>query len=233
MRTSRLERSRTERVLFGVCGGLARHLGLDPDLVRVAFLLAVALDGTGWVLYLAGYLLIPEEAGTDAESEPARDRSGRTGGLLLVALAVLAYLIRGGFDALFPWNWTRTWTLLIPILLLGSGALLIWPRLRESAGLSPESRPRRSVSDRVLAGVAGGIAREVGIDPGLLRLAMVAGTLVTWITVPLYALLVVVLPEEDPTGSAPESAPEDAPPPPAPPPAPTAPAGQGPPETDR
>jgi phage shock protein PspC (stress-responsive transcriptional regulator) len=228
MPTNRLERARAERILFGVCGGLARHLGLDPDLVRVAFLLAVALNGVGWALYLAGYLLMPEEAAGEAAPEEPRDRGARTGGLLLVSLSVLAYLAGTGFEALIPWSWTRTWTLLIPLLLLVSGALLIWPRLREAAGLSPESRPKRSVSDRVLAGVAGGIAREAGMDPVLLRLAIVAATLLTWITIPLYALLVVVLPEEDPTG-----APEDVPPPPPAPPDPVPAAGQGPPESRR
>jgi len=229
MKTNRLERARTERVLFGVCGGLARHLGVDPDLMRVVFLLAVAADGIGWAVYIAGYLLIPEESGADAAPAEPRDRGARTGGLLLVALAVLAYLAGNGFDAAIPWSWARTWTLLIPLLLLASGALLIWPRLREAAGLSPENRPRRSVSDRVLAGVAGGIGRETGIDPALLRLAIVAATLVSWITLPLYALLVVVLPEEDPTGAPPGETP------PAPPgPADAVPAaGQGPPETGR
>lgn len=216
----KLERARADRILVGVCGGLARHLGLDSDLVRVVFLLAAAADGIGWVVYLAAYLLVPEESGPEPAPAAAREGGARTGGLLLVALAVLAYLAGHGFGALLPWGWSRTWTLLIPLLLLASGALLIWPRLREAAGLAPGNRPRRSVSDRVLAGVAGGIGREVGVDPALLRLALVAATVVSWITIPLYVLLVLVLPEEEPAGTPPAGTS-------VPPEAPAGPAGAG------
>jgi phage shock protein C len=196
----KLQRSRADRVLFGVCGGLARHLGLDADLVRLVFLLACAADGMGWVVYLAAYLLLPEETGAPAPATPPREGGSRTAGFLLAGLAVLAYLAARGFDHLLPWGWSRTWTLLIPLLLLASSALLLWPRLRQAAGLAPGTRPRRSVSDRVLAGVAGGIGREAGVDPALLRLGIVAATVVTWITLPLYVLLVLVLPEDEPAG---------------------------------
>jgi phage shock protein PspC (stress-responsive transcriptional regulator) len=225
---NRLERARDDRVLVGVCAGLARHLRIDADLVRVAFLLAAAADGMGWIVYAAAYLLVPEESGASA-SPVSRENGARKAGLLLVALAVLVHLAASGFDALFPWGWRRTWALLLPLLLLAAGALLIWPRLREAAGLAPGNRPRRSVSDRVIAGVAGGIGREAGIDPALVRLGLVAVTVVSWITVPLYVLLVLVLPEEEPTGAP---APEGPDPPSAA--AETAPGpGQAPEEPDR
>jgi phage shock protein C len=228
---NRLERARDDRVLLGVCGGLARHLRIDSDLVRVAFLLAAGAEGAGWIVYAAAYLLVPEESGP-SPSPAARENGARKAGLLLVALAVLVHLAASGFDALFPWGWGRTWSLLLPLLLLASGALLIWPRLREAAGLTPGNRPRRSVSDRVIAGVAGGIGREAGIDPALLRLGLVAATVVSWITVPLYVLLVLVLPEEEPTGAP--ARPEGPDPPPPPAPAETAgPPGQAPEEPDR
>lgn len=191
----KLERSRSDRLAFGVCGGLARYFGIDSDLVRVAFLLAAAVGGIGWVVYVAAYLLVPEAPEPDVAP---REGGARTGGLLLVALAVLVYLAGHGFGALFPWGWAHTWSLLLPLLFLACGFLLIWPRLREVAGLSPGARPSRSVSDRVLAGVAGGIGREAGVDPALVRLALVAATVVSWVTVPLYVLLVLVLPEEAP-----------------------------------
>ncbi len=63
----RLTRSRTDRVLSGVCGGLGRHLGIDPLLVRLAFLLLVLAGGVGVLLYLALAILVPAEdqAGRD------------------------------------------------------------------------------------------------------------------------------------------------------------------------
>jgi phage shock protein PspC (stress-responsive transcriptional regulator) len=59
----RYYRSRDDRKLAGVCGGLAKHLEIDPTLVRLIFL--VLLVATGIVPFLVGYvaawILAPEE----------------------------------------------------------------------------------------------------------------------------------------------------------------------------
>ncbi|MFZ6021558.1 MAG: PspC domain-containing protein, partial [Chloroflexota bacterium] len=52
MQTKRLFRSRQERMLGGVCGGLAEYLGLDPTVVRLVFLLLFFLGGQGLLVYL-------------------------------------------------------------------------------------------------------------------------------------------------------------------------------------
>ncbi|HOX46906.1 MAG TPA: PspC domain-containing protein [Myxococcota bacterium] len=64
---ARLTRSRSDRVLSGVCGGLGKHLGIDPLLVRLAFLLLLLAGGIGLFLYLALAILVPAEdqAGRD------------------------------------------------------------------------------------------------------------------------------------------------------------------------
>jgi phage shock protein C len=57
----RLYRSRTERRIAGVCGGLANYLNFDPTLVRLLFVLGLLLvGGTLWV-YLILMVVIPEE----------------------------------------------------------------------------------------------------------------------------------------------------------------------------
>lgn len=59
-------RSRENRVLGGVCGGLAHALNVDVALVRViAIVLAVVTNGVGALAYLAAWLVVPEE-GSDA-----------------------------------------------------------------------------------------------------------------------------------------------------------------------
>lgn len=222
---TKLERSRGNRVIFGVCGGLARALGINADMVRVGWLLAVPAGGIGLALYAAAYFLVPES--TEDTRKAGEDNAARNGGLFLVALAVLVYLLQTGFDALLPWGWSRTWGILVPLLLLGAGVLLIWPRARAAVGFSADRKLYRSVSDRVVAGVAGGIAREAGVDPNFVRLSFVLAAVLTWITLPLYVLLVLVLPEEEvPTREAVA---------PAAPPAPDGPSGadQGPEEPRR
>ncbi|MGC8874311.1 MAG: PspC domain-containing protein [Chloroflexia bacterium] len=63
MESRRLYRSRSDRMIAGVCGGLARYLGVDPTLVRVIFALAsLFFLGLGGVLaYLILWAVIPEE----------------------------------------------------------------------------------------------------------------------------------------------------------------------------
>ncbi|MGE5590056.1 MAG: PspC domain-containing protein [Bacillota bacterium] len=62
----RLYRSRSERVIAGVCGGLAQYFAVDPTLVRIIWVL-LALSGTGILLYLIALLVIPEEPRALAE----------------------------------------------------------------------------------------------------------------------------------------------------------------------
>lgn len=64
---SRLHRSRSERMLFGVCGGLAEYFELDPTLIRVGWVLATLFPPIS-AIGIFGYLLlavIVPEAGTD------------------------------------------------------------------------------------------------------------------------------------------------------------------------
>lgn len=57
----RLYRSRTDRVLFGVAGGFAEWLDVDPSLVRLVWALLVVAGGAGLLLYVIAALVIPEE----------------------------------------------------------------------------------------------------------------------------------------------------------------------------
>jgi len=56
-----LRRSADDRMLAGVAGGLARYLGVDAMIVRIAFAVLTVVGGAGIPLYLAGLLLIPED----------------------------------------------------------------------------------------------------------------------------------------------------------------------------
>ncbi|HEV8560307.1 MAG TPA: PspC domain-containing protein [Actinophytocola sp.] len=60
--TKQLRRSRSDRMVAGVCGGIAKHFGVDAALVRILLVAATILGiGTGAVLYLACWLIVPEE----------------------------------------------------------------------------------------------------------------------------------------------------------------------------
>lgn len=62
----KLYRRRGDRMLAGVCGGLADYFGVDVTLIRVVFVVLAVMGGAGLVIYLAMWLLVPEEPRTVA-----------------------------------------------------------------------------------------------------------------------------------------------------------------------
>jgi phage shock protein C len=56
----KLYRSRNQRMVAGVCGGLAEYLNVDATLIRVIFLILAVFGGSGLVIYLAMWILVPD-----------------------------------------------------------------------------------------------------------------------------------------------------------------------------
>ncbi|MDX6697618.1 MAG: hypothetical protein QOE65_1015 [Solirubrobacteraceae bacterium] len=93
--SKKLLRSRSDRVFGGVCGGVARYLGVDVLAVRVAAVALTLLGGFGALLYVAGLMLLPDETGeTYAGSESTRGRFFTALGV--VALVGAAALVLSG-----------------------------------------------------------------------------------------------------------------------------------------
>jgi phage shock protein PspC (stress-responsive transcriptional regulator) len=65
-----LRRSTTDRWLGGVCGGLASFTGLDTWLWRLALTLMLILGGTGLLVYVLMWILVPLESANDARTLP-------------------------------------------------------------------------------------------------------------------------------------------------------------------
>jgi len=57
----KLYRSKTDRKLAGVCGGLAQYFNVDATLIRVLFVVLAVLGGSGLVLYLALWIIVPNQ----------------------------------------------------------------------------------------------------------------------------------------------------------------------------
>lgn len=68
----RLYRSRTNRMIAGVAGGLGEYFGIDPTLVRLLFVVFAVFVGGGLLAYIIMWILIPEEpvTGETLEAEP-------------------------------------------------------------------------------------------------------------------------------------------------------------------
>jgi phage shock protein PspC (stress-responsive transcriptional regulator) len=90
----RIRRTKDRRVA-GVAGGLARHLDIDPLIVRVAFVVLTFFGGVGLLLYVALWLLLPEDGSDWAKIK--LDRRSRTVALVIVGALALLLLVSHGW----------------------------------------------------------------------------------------------------------------------------------------
>jgi phage shock protein PspC (stress-responsive transcriptional regulator) len=92
---ARIRRSRTNRRVAGVAGGLGRHLDVDPVILRVAFVVLTFFGGVGLLLYVALWLLLPEDGSDWARIK--LDRRSRTVALVIVGALALLLLVSHGW----------------------------------------------------------------------------------------------------------------------------------------
>jgi len=101
----RFERSSSDRVIGGVCGGLGRYFGIDAALVRIGMVALALLGGTGLIVYAAVLVLVPADGEVPAGPPDTRDRALAIGVALALTIAVCVFglgLGLGGGGALFP-----------------------------------------------------------------------------------------------------------------------------------
>jgi len=74
--TKRLYRSRKEKMIAGVAGGIAEYLELDPVFVRIAFVCLIFFHGAGIIIYFVSALIIPKEE-LFATEQPEDEKQNR------------------------------------------------------------------------------------------------------------------------------------------------------------
>lgn len=60
VRKARLAKSKTDRIIWGVCGGLAEYFGVDAVIVRLIFVVLALVNGAGILLYIILALIMPK-----------------------------------------------------------------------------------------------------------------------------------------------------------------------------
>jgi phage shock protein C len=96
MQGKRLVRSRNDRMIAGVAGGLAATLNIDPLLVRIVLLVLAFLNGFGFMLYVALWLLVPNE---DSAAVDAREQVRENVGEMQSAAESMVQRVRGMFNS--------------------------------------------------------------------------------------------------------------------------------------
>lgn len=67
--TKKLYRSRKERKLAGICGGIAEYFDIDPTIVRLGFIIAAICVGCGLLAYLICWIVMPEQPSDHFKNE--------------------------------------------------------------------------------------------------------------------------------------------------------------------
>ncbi|KER09172.1 MAG: hypothetical protein HY22_13260 [[Candidatus Thermochlorobacteriaceae] bacterium GBChlB] len=139
----RLYRTTRERVLGGVCAGLADYFEIDPVIVRLIFLVALLVGGGGLFAYVVLWVLMPEKeqfsqtepAGLASELnadptfnlEPQSSDKSKGTTIAGIALIVLGVVLLA--DMLIP---QFSFKYAFPILLMGVGGALLWRTFQKS-----------------------------------------------------------------------------------------------------
>ena len=122
----RLARTPDDKVFTGLCGGLGRYFNVDPVIFRIGFVILSLAGGTGLLLYLAGWLLVPDAATGVVEAE--RIFKGRNPNVAVLVLAIVAGAIvldqidDDGGD------------FFMALTLIGVGAAVLWSRRNNANG---------------------------------------------------------------------------------------------------
>ena len=116
----RLFRSRGDRVLGGVAGGLGRHFDVDPVVFRIGFAALAIFGGAGIFIYLAALLFVPAEGDAAGVTPPRRSRVLTVAGAVVLVVAAIAAFGENGF-ILGP---------LVPLAILGGIGYALYRAVR-------------------------------------------------------------------------------------------------------
>jgi len=157
----RLQRSRDDRIIAGIAGGVAARIGRDVTVVRIVLVLLGLLSGFGVVGYVLVWLLLPVEGSTETIGARAvSDRQGITMALCLVPAFLIVLLVGSTLHAGFVSSWG------LPLLASAAGLILVYRNVEDDEKalltasvkgllqLGPEQRRSRRA---FLARVAGGV----------------------------------------------------------------------------
>jgi phage shock protein C len=221
-----LYRHPTDKRLGGVCGGIGDYLDIDPVLLRLGWILAaIVTGGVAILIYALMWIVLPTGTQKEGQTQKAAidlgDHVMSKLAYLFIALGVLWLLANTG---VLPHLWDGFWAvasiLFWPAVLIVAGFLLL-RKNGDAASIGEDVRQRmpdgetvkrtvkdthqrmplkRSVDDRVLLGVCGGIAQALKIDPIIVRILWALFSIGSiGVGVIIYVFLAILMPEDKST----------------------------------
>jgi phage shock protein C len=145
----RLYKSRNNKVIAGVCGGIGEYLDVDPLLIRIITVIFFFAGGFTFFAYILGMIIIPSQpwetamAGATAQGQSAAPAYGAqytnhsARGSIIVGSVLLLFgihfLLRNVpfFDPYYWWFWDTGWHFIWPSMMILAGLLVIFASARK------------------------------------------------------------------------------------------------------
>ena len=197
----RITRSQSDRLLTGVCGGVADYFSIDPTMVRLIWIFFTLFGGSGLLAYIIATLLIPDSNSQERYFKLDSLKSNPLWGVLFIFSGLILFL---QYDHIFYLFWASFWgnsiNISIAFVLLGIGVYLLYNPKSQIKFINKNilGNPLHlSIDDKKITGVCGGLGESLVIDPNIVRVLWVFGTFMSiGMGVLLYIIMALILPEK-------------------------------------
>jgi phage shock protein C len=204
----KLYRSKEDRYVAGLAGGLGDYFHMDANIWRIIFIVLTFTGGVGLILYLIGFVIVPENP--SQESQPSRIREKDSTFILAIILIIIGLFLLTREFGLFNYFhfWKIPWSVIWAVFLIVIGVLLILASNKSPAGENKTAKNLginipdinklyRSRNNRMIAGICGGIGEYFNIDPSLVRLLWILASFASvGLGILVYVILIFVLREK-------------------------------------
>jgi len=219
----KLYKSRRNRMIDGVCGGIAEYFGIDVTIIRILFVLLGLMGGTGLLVYVTAMIIMPTnpDFSFTPDAQPQNGNGKRFWGILLILVGTTILFVNLGWLSGLRW-WSFSGTVIFPALMIAAGLFILMNVLKkpssaegagqgggdagarandtlegDTMGRNEVRELRRSIRNRKLFGVCGGLGDYFSIDATIVRLAFVILVFASfgWALL-VYIALGILMPEE-------------------------------------
>ncbi len=199
-KSKKLYRSQNNKMISGVCGGLADYFEIDPTFIRLIVVAIALFGGVGLLAYIAAIFIIPnnpDQFPSENSDNLIKDKSLFWGSLLIIF--GLFFLMRQmglfyGFEF-----WRIPWQIVWAVFLIIIGLYLLYNRKKkeDSDGFELQGKKLyRSREQKMMAGVCGGIAEYFEMDVSVIRILWAIITIASvGFGILIYILMIIIFPE--------------------------------------
>ena len=207
MEPKKLFRSNNNKIIAGVCAGLAEYLNADINIVRVLFMFITFFWGSGILLYLILWVFIPvseTENNNEIPNVPVKNNLLLILGIIILAFGAFSlFSLIGGilFKHVFflPFRVIPFFETLFALSLIAFGIYIVFGYVNKNNRNENTNQKvlSKSLINKKILGVCAGIAEYFKIDPTIVRVVWIIFSFISFgIAVILYLVLGIILPND-------------------------------------